>query len=138
MADRNRIETGSGMMGIPAKLIPEPTQDVTAAVSKLISNLSGQILTLVGKINGRLTLGDGSQSSRSGNVDGQWIEWKFSATINSTERIPHGLGRVPIGYAVCRADRACRVYDANTGGWGVDTFYLSCDTASALVKVLVF
>ena len=138
MADRKLVETGEGLMGTPARLTPEATQDVPAAITKLISNLSAQILSVVSKINGGLSLGDGSQSSRTGNLNGQWIEWKFSATPDSEEKIPHSLGRVPVGYEICRRDRACIVYDANTGGWGVDKFYLSCNTASALVKFRVY
>lgn len=138
MAVRRKIVTGTGLLGIPSRLTPEETEEVPGAIIKFLTTLSDQIIALYTKVNGGLSLGDGGQSTGAGNLNAQWIEWKFSATPDSVEAIPHGLGRIPVGYMVMRRDRAAIVYDANTGGWGETMLYLSCDTASALVKLLVW
>jgi len=134
MADRRRIYTDVGQLGIPDYVKPDEKGQLTP---QAVNFLFGLIVTLIRKVNRGISFGDGTQSSWPGNIDGQWIEVRFSAVANTPERIPHGLGRVPIGYMVMRKDRACDVYDVNTGGWGPKDLYLACNTASALVRLLV-
>jgi len=62
----------------------------------------------------------------------------FGSSANTSERIRHGLGAVPIGWYVIQKDRACDVYRATTDEPS-DNFYiwLKCDTASAAVTLLI-
>ena len=103
-----------------------------------ILNLYGTVRSIISLLNGKLRRGDGSQSSRTGNLFGQYIEWTFPSTPDVQVEIPHGLGRTPAGYNIVRKDRAGIVYDSNTGGWGPELFYLKCDEASLTCTIEVF
>lgn len=57
----------------------------------------------------------------------------------TSERIRHGLGAVPKGWYVVEKDRACDVYRASTDAASDERYiWLKCDTASAVVTLLVF
>ena len=67
------------------------------------------------------------------------VEHTFGAAVNTSERIRHGLGAVPKGWYVVEKDRACDVYRSSTDTVSDERyFYLKCDTASAVVTLLVF
>ena len=133
MALRNRIENGVGMLAAPE--IQEPKEGQVAGV---VTYLAGLFKNIVTAINGRLSLGNAAQSSQSGNIDGQWITYVFPSSANTEVEIPHGLGRVPVGFFVGEKDKACDVYTSNRSGWGKERIYLKCDTATATVNMLVF
>lgn len=57
------------------------------------------IRALVTAVNGNLSFGDGTQSSRAGNLAAQYIQYKFVDTA-IVQAIPHDLGRRPIGWIV--------------------------------------
>jgi hypothetical protein len=59
--------------------------------------LVDQLRSLIEAANGGLSFGDGRQSSRMGNFNGQTIQYKVVDTATVLE-IPHGLGRKPVGY----------------------------------------
>lgn len=55
------------------------------------------IRRLVSATNGAISLGDGKQSSRTGNLNAQNIQINIVDTATVLE-VPHGLGRKPVGY----------------------------------------
>lgn len=133
MAERKRIENGVGM--IPQPAVPDlKKENATTVIGYVVGILNG----IVRAINGRLTLGNGNQSTQSGNIDGQWITYVFPSTANTEVEIPHGLGRVPVGLFEAERDRACTLYSSNRSGWGKTVIYLKCSVASAVVKFLLF
>lgn len=87
---------------------------------------------------GGISLGSGESSSIAGNFRGQIIDWVFSATPNSLETIPHGLGVVPVAVIPLIKDRAGDIYDTTfRAGWGPSQIQLYCSVASVKVKLLV-
>jgi hypothetical protein len=54
-------------------------------------------------LSGRLGLGTGAHTTHSGRIDGQWL--RFTILRDEVLGIPHGLGRVPIGYFVAETDQ---------------------------------
>jgi hypothetical protein len=133
MAERARIENGVGMLPVPE--IQDPKKENLPFVVGYVAGVLGAIVRV---LNGRLTFGNGNQSSQSGNIDGQWITYVFSSVANEQAEIPHGLGRTPVGYFVAENDRACTLYSSNRSGWGKKSFFLKCNVASAVVKFLLF
>jgi hypothetical protein len=60
-----------------------------------------------------------------------------SATPDTEFTIEHGLGSVPLGFLVISKDRACDVYLSATAATESEIF-LKCNTASAVLKIVVF
>jgi hypothetical protein len=90
------------------------------------------------KINGHMSLGDGSQSSWSGNLYGQYIEFITPDPADTQFQVDHGLGQSPVGRIVVRQNKAGQLYDVNLGGWGDNSVYFKCDVASVLMKILLY
>lgn len=130
MAERTRFAT-QPQIPEPHPL-PDQWNEATAGAVR------DHVLRVVKQLNGYISLGDGTTGSWSGNLDAQYVDLVFPSTPDTEVKIPHGLKRVPVGYAIVRRDRACQVYDSSTGSWGESLFYLKCDTASATVKVLLW
>lgn len=92
-----------------------------------------QIQKVLDVINGNISLGDGKQSSRMGNMAGQNIQYIFNDT-STVEAIPHALGRKPIGWIIvgerftARSGGACPKLVA-TGSNG-DVLYGGGDNAA--------
>lgn len=134
---------------MPKNPIIEPTDDSFVPVPPDISltegatpeeaivEISNIVQTLARKINGLLSLGTAANGTRAGNLRAQYHEIQFT-TADEEVIVPHGLGRVPVGYKVVRRDRACSVYDTNESAWTEDRFSLLCDTTNALVTVELF
>lgn len=135
MADRP-IPPGAALSQLPdIQLSKGPDGRQEVAPSALL-NLIAKVNEIVSKLKGLVSLGDGSDGSWTGNVDGQHITWTF--TIANTEAlIPHLLKRTPKGYWVTRSTVAARLYDSNPGGWSPVALYLKCDVP-ATVSILVF
>ena len=133
MPSNQMIETGRGFV---AQAVVKAGPDGKLSDQAIIT-LAGQLEAVRRAVNGGLSLGTGEQSSRAGNLDAQFRTVRFT-DANAPVLIPHALGRVPIGYLVTLSDRACNLYAANLGGWGLDVFYLSCNTAGSLVQLIVF
>lgn len=90
MAVREMVRTGTGIVeAAPTIETPEGKFTETAA-----TELQRFMDRIVSTLNGKLTLGDGSQSSMAGNLGGQWVTFTFAAA-NTEYEIPHGLERVP-------------------------------------------
>jgi hypothetical protein len=133
MAGRQMVETGAGM-------IPEPLAIQTQQgklTEQAAAALSGYLATFATKINGNISLGDGVQSSRAGNLDAQWLS-HFFLTADAEEQLPHDLKRVPVGYWVVGQDKAGSVYVSNKGGWGNDRFFLKASASGITVAMIVF
>jgi len=73
--------------------------DGNNASPQQISTLFAQVRLILDAVNGRLSFGDGKQSSKIGNIDGVNVQYKFTA-VGRVEKIPHNLGRKPVGYVV--------------------------------------
>lgn len=133
MARSARIQTGVGML---ADLPPVESVDgkLTATqVSYLTSGLRG----VIAAINGKMSFGDGSQSSQSGNIDGQTKEVTFT-NANTDYEVPHGLGRVPIGIITLdvNVDGAV-VRGGSRGSWNSERLFVRCSQAGTTALFVV-
>lgn len=81
-------------------------------------------------LNGNVSFGDGAQSERTGNIDGQTIIVKTPGVADTEFIVPHGLARIPIGRIVMGQDIAGQLYDSNRRNWGADQIFLKCNAAS--------
>ena len=133
MADNVIIESGAGF--IPGTTIKADEQGKLSDAQ--IISIAGQLDTIRRALNGGLSFGTAVQSTRAGNFSAQFRTVRF-VTANATVRIPHGLGRAPVGFIVVLPDRATSIYGANLGGWGPSDLYLASSVANALVTIVVF
>lgn len=106
-----------------------PTADVLTSMYKAIQGL----LSLLG--GGRVTLGTGEDATTTGLVDGQWLTVTTPATPDEPFPVPHGLGRIPLGFNVWNTDVAVRVYRDTTRPWTTELVWLRADVASANILV---
>jgi hypothetical protein len=135
MATRKpRIENGVGLMAPSPVLKLEEDGSLSSIMLSLLNRFLQEI---VRKIN-TLSLGDGSQGSRSGNLDGQYRDWISPSAANTQFSVPHGLDRVPVGYFVVRQDRAGDVYTSNEAGWGPSQIFLKTSVGSMEIRLLLF
>lgn len=133
MALRNLLKTSTGKILQPPRL----TLEEGKLTSKTVEALYRFLVTLTRKINGHLSLGDGTQSSWTGNSYGQWIEF-YTPAKDTQIRVDHGLGRTPVGRKVVAQDKAGSLYDSNKGGWGDNAVYFKCDVANVTFKIELF
>lgn len=99
--------------------------------------ITDSIRGIIRWINGRVSFGDGSNSSWSGNIDGETKEFYF-ALANTDYEIPHRLGRPPIGILQIdsNADGAV-VRGAQRGDWNATRLFARCSTADTTVLMIV-
>jgi hypothetical protein len=135
MAERNLLKTGAGMLGQPVRIVIGKDGQLN---EQTIVVVNSNIEQLYRKINGHLSFGDGSQSSLTGNVYGQWIEFTTPSNPDEQFQVDHGLGVTPFARFVARQDAAGHLYDSNIFGWGPTRVYFKCDTASVLMKIALF
>ena len=69
------------------------------------------------------------------NINGIIQTVTFNVANNEYE-ISHGLKRVPNGFIILNKSKASDVYDSGTA-WTLSSIYLKCDTAGAVVKLIV-
>jgi hypothetical protein len=101
------------------------------------SFLSDAIRGVIRSLNGQLSLGDGTTSTQSGNIDGQTKEHYFSAADTDYE-IPHGLERVPIGIIVLDVNVDGAVVRGNLhGDWNSTRLFLRCSQAATTALFIV-
>ena len=133
-------ETGAGFV--------EGTTPLSSTEGKVtladIQNLQASIDALAAAINGNLSFGDGTPSSRGGNFDAQLIEFVSPFVVNTPIAVPHGLKRRPWGFidVFCMENpgggASGIVSAAQLGSWS-DTFaYFSCNQSSRRKKILIF
>jgi hypothetical protein len=95
--------------------------------------------SLAQRFNGLISLGDGSNFGWAGNLDGQTLTFTTPAVANTVFEIPHGLGRIPTGWLEVYRDRAAQLYDgSNKLSWTEGSIFWACNTASAVITVIVF
>jgi hypothetical protein len=133
MAISTRIRTGAGA-------IPD-MPPITVSEGKLTdfqaSYLTDSIRGLIRAFNGGISLGDGSQSSLSGNIDGHTKEVYFP-TANTDVEVPHGLGRVPIGILTLDVNMDGAVVRGNQrGDWNANRLFLRCSVSGTTALLIV-
>lgn len=102
-------------------------QAVTSAVRALIT-----------KVNGRISLGNGTPGYKAGNLDAAYWDVLTPGVADTEFIVRHDLGRVPVGYQVVRADRSVNIYDSSYGSWTETLMFLKASVASASVKLLIW
>ena len=97
--------------GIGARIVEENTighvsdlltqLDITGegALNTQVTALLEQVKLLLQSMNGKLSFGDGAQSSLLGNIDGVNVQYNF-AGVGVVQTIPHNLGRKPVGWKI--------------------------------------
>jgi hypothetical protein len=129
------IEDGIGAIPTVQPITLDPEGRISAPQAKSLLDVFRGI---VAAVNGHLSLGSGITGHRAGNLDAQYIDFLCPAIRDTEFIVPHGLGRVPVGYVVVRIDRAANVYDSSVGSWSPTLLYLKCDTASASIRLMVW
>jgi hypothetical protein len=133
MAISKRIRNGVGMLTD----MPPITLTEGKLTEQQASFLSDAIRGVIRSLNGQLSLGDGTTSTQSGNIDGQTKEHYFSAA-NTDYEIPHGLERVPIGIIVLDVNVDGAVVRGNLhGDWNSTRLFLRCSQAATTALFIV-
>lgn len=136
MAKRTIIEDGLGCIGdVPPITLDKKTGMISAETALMLSNT---LRDFVSAYNGGISLGSGITAHRAGNLDAQYVDVLTPGVANTEFVVPHGLGRIAIGYDVVRKDRAADVYDSSTGSWTDELMYLRCSVASATVRLRIY
>lgn len=133
MAKSERIFTGVGMVPDLPPVVPSEGKLTDTQVAYLTDSIRNLIRT----VNGRLSFGDGSNSSQAGNIDGHAKEVTF-ANANVDYEVPHGLGRLPIGIVVLNtnADGAV-VRGSSQGSWTITRLFVRCNVAGTTALFVV-
>lgn len=133
MAISRRIRTGTGSLAdFPPITLTEGKLSETQAVT-----LSEAVRGLIRAFNGQISFGDGSNSSLSGNIDGQTKEVYFP-DANTDLEIPHGLGRPPIGIITLDVNVDGAVVRGNQrGDWNATRLFLRCSQAGTTALMVI-
>jgi len=139
------IDKSAGYVAIPQTLplVDDQGKPVRgeAASGKLtleaIRYLHGVVLALASAINGRLTLGDGTPGSKSGNLDGQFVPVLTPSVADTEFPVDHALGRIPVSVSVALADVHATIRVSSLGSWTGDRIYLRCSAASVTLRLLL-
>lgn len=133
MAISLRVFNGENMLGD----IPPITLTEGKLTEQQASYLSDAVRGLIRWANGQVGLGDGTANTQSGNLDGQWKEFYFTAA-NTPYEVPHGLERVPVGILTLdvNVDGAV-VRGESRGDWNDTRLYLSCNQAGTTALFIV-
>jgi hypothetical protein len=133
MAKSSRIFNGVGMISDLPPIVPSEGRLTDLQVAYLVDSLRNIIRT----VNGLLSFGNGSNSSQSGNIDGQTKEVTF-VTANADYEVPHGLGRVPIGIIVLNVNvDGAVVRGGSVGSWSDTRLFVRCNQAGATALFVV-
>lgn len=133
MAISTRKRTGTG--SIPD--MPPITLSEGKLTDQQAAYITDSLRTVIRTINGGISFGDGSNSSLSGNIDGQTKE-VFFVDANTDVEIPHGLGRVPIGVIVLDVNVDGAVVRGNQrGDWNANRLFLRCSQAGTTALLVV-
>lgn len=87
---------------MPGPLSAEAARDLTEAFDRVRAAL-----------NGGLSLGDGSDGTRAGNLAAQVRVVTTPATPGDSFVVVHGLARPSVGYLAVKKSAACDVFDAD-------------------------
>lgn len=134
MAISTRKRTGAGCVPDmpPITLSEGKLSDQQAAY------ITSAIRSLISAYNGGVSFGDGSQSSLSGNIDGQTKEVYFRYA-NTDVEVPVDVGgRVPIGVIVLDVNQDGAVVRGNQrGDWNAGRIFLRCSVAGTTALMVV-
>jgi len=83
------------------------------------------------------SIGTAADGTRAGVINGIYQTLTTSGTPDAENTIAHGLGRVPVGYILVKADKAVCVYDGSSA-WTATNIYLKANVASAAITLLIF
>lgn len=133
MAVSARLKTTVGMVADMQPVKPSEGKLSEAQMAYIVD----VIRTIIAKVNGRLSFGDGTHSSQSGHIDGHTKEVTF-ASANTDYEVPHGLGRVPIGILVLdvNVDGAV-VRGGSRGSWSPTRMFVRCNQAGTTAVFVV-
>lgn len=133
MAISTRKQTGVGFVGD----MPPITLSEGKLTDQQAAYITDTVRGLVRAYNGFISFGDGSNSSQSGNIDGQTKE-VFFPDANTDVEVPHGLGRPPIGIIVLdvNVDGAV-VRGSQRGDWNGTRLFLRCSEAGTTALMIV-
>lgn len=133
MAISTRKRTGTG--SIPD--MPPITLSEGKLTDQQAAYMTDSIRLLIRTINGGISFGDGSNSSLSGNIDGQTKEVYFP-DANTDVEVPHGLGRAPIGIITLDVNVDGAVVRGNLrGDWNATRLFLRCSQAGTTALMVV-
>lgn len=143
MAQFKIIEDNSGKVG---ELPPIKTDGSGVLLPALLVKLYQSIQDLFQRFNGHISLGIRKNGHRVGNLDAQYIIDFLSPVEADVEfEVPHGLGRVPVGYLVISRDRPVVIYDGKPPkGWTDKSLWLKasgsllCAEAEVTFSLLVW
>lgn len=142
---RNIIDRAIGYIPIPQSLslVDDEGDPISgdAGSGKLtidaIKYLHGLLLSIGRAINGRLSFGDGTPASKSGNIDGQWVPVLTPVAANTEFAVAHGLGRIPTAILVALSDTHSTIVVSSLGSWTEDRVYLKCSAGGVTLRLLL-
>jgi hypothetical protein len=133
MAISARKRTGVGTLAD----MPPVTLSEGKLTDQQAAYITDSIRGLIRAFNGRITFGDGSNSSWSGNIDGHTKEVYFPVA-NTDVEVPHGLSRVPVGIIVLDVNVDGAVVRGNIrGDWNATRLFLRCSQAGTTALLVV-
>lgn len=133
MAISKRVRTGTGSIAD----MPPITLSEGKLTDQQAAYMTDSIRTIIRALNGGISFGDGSNSSLSGNIDGQTKEVYFAAA-NTDVEVPHGLGRPPIGVITLDVNVDGAVVRGNLrGDWNASRLFLRCSQAGTTALLVV-
>jgi len=135
MALPKRRENGLGHIPRAGRIKKEKDGTISESVIGAIQN---QLRLITEAINGGLRLTSGGALGRTGNLDGQMVEFTTPDIADTEIAIPHSLGQAPEGYIVVLQNKAGSVYTSNFGGWDNNTVYFMSDATEMLVNVILY
>lgn len=130
------IETGIGYV-TPADEFSVERQDGSVN-PQAVRSLQETVNTLIANYNGRVSMGDGTDNSRAGNLDAAYSQETLTPGANVEFPLKHNLERVPIGFDVIQRDKAAIVYDSRKGSWTASTMFLKCSVAATTIRLRVY
>lgn len=134
MARPTLKNTGMGSLAPPGKVSVDKEGNVDPS-SLLNLNAFVELLALA---LSQLSLGDGTNYAKGGNLDAQIITFTTPSVANTQKLIDHSLKRRPWGYFVANQNKAGSLYRCNPGSWSNQKVFFKSDAALMLVTVILF
>lgn len=104
------------------KFTERGVRDHTEQVNKVLSNISfGQTV---------------DNKDLSQNMDGWWASVTTPGSANTEFTVPHGLGRVPVGFLIFSRTKAGTTYKSTTA-WTTSNIYLKDDQTSDPLVIFI-
>lgn len=103
-----------------------------------MTQLNSLIASIAKRLNQGISLGTGAQSTQTGNIFGQWIEWVTPSVADTEFAVPHGLDKTPIGYFVAKRDKAGTLYVSSSGSWKKNVAFFKDSGAAVTILFMIF